>query len=184
MRRWLATGVAFGGGVVIAIALVMFGLGATNTLTPPSQAPSATPPPSELADSAAPPETQWQPGTPEYSDVDPSVIMDVNTQDNYELPADMSADEQSRAHGWMQTQAITALCMQEAGFGYTYIPHWTRDSAAVGFPRPWIMSLPESEQAGARLALNGDTGAAADYHWDDAGCWGYAVHVMGNDNAH
>jgi hypothetical protein len=48
----------------------------------------------------------------------------------------------------------------------------------------WVNELPASEQAAARLALDGDTGAGADYHWDDAGCWGYAVHVMGNDNKH
>lgn len=208
IRKWLATGVALGGGVVIAIALVMFGLGATNTLTPPTQqvagsappwtpapaptqAPTASPAPSpsplspSSAATAAPTVSpEREPGTPRYADfVDPAAIFDVNTQEDYELPADMSAEEQAHAHSWMQTNAITALCVQEAGFAYTYIPYWAHNSATDGLPMPWLMSLPEGEQAGARLALYGDTGAGADYRWDDAGCWGYAVHMMGNDDA-
>ncbi|TFD45122.1 hypothetical protein E3T55_19025 [Cryobacterium frigoriphilum] len=197
IRKWLAVGVAFGGGVVIAIALVMFGLGATNTLAPPSQqavgsAPPWTPMPptpgttaSSAETSTAPSVAERQPGTPKYADdVDPAAIFDVNTMQNYELPADMPAEEQARAHSGMQTHSITALCMQEAGFAYTYIPYWAHNSATDGYPAPWFSDLSESEQAGARLALYGDTGGGADYHWDDAGCWGYAVHTMGNDDAH
>ncbi len=34
------------------------------------------------------------------------------------------------------------------------------------------------------LAMYGDAGAGAAYRWEDAGCHGYAVHVLGNDNMH
>lgn len=208
IRKWLAVGVAFGGGGVIAIALVMFGLGATNTLAPPTRAAESSAPPwtpslsptapeaseateatesteaTKATDSPAPP-AEWEPGTPRYADyVDPAAVFDVNTLDNYELPAGMSAEEQARAHSGMQTHSITAVCMQEAGFAYTYIPYWAHNSATDGYPKPRFMSLPESERAAADLALYGDTGGGADYHWDDAGCWGYAVHTMGNDDAH
>ena len=194
IRKWLAVGVAFGGGVVIAIALVMFGLGATNTLMPPSSVAGSappwtpTPPVASAATGSAPsPSSTAEPlrGTPRYADsVDPAVIFDVNTQDNYELPADMSPEDQSNAHTGMQTDAITALCMQEAGFAYTYTPYWAHNRATDGYPVSWLNSVPESERAAADLALDGDTGGGADYHWDDAGCWGYAVHTMGNDDAH
>ena len=193
MRRWLATGIAFGGGVVIAIALVMFGLGATNTLGPSTSGSSSaagsgppwTPAPVPRATSTAP--TAKQPAATDAALAEtadaPVAPFDVTTQENYALPADMPADERLRAHGAMQTHAIVALCMQDAGFDYTYTMWWSH-APTPGIFESWVMSLPETEQAGADLALYGDTGAGADYHWDDAGCWGNAVHVMGNDNAH
>ena len=73
--------------------------------------------------------------------------------------------------------------MKDKGYAYTFGPPvWDRYSAVI--PVMWEDTLPTSERAAARLALDGDTGGGADYHWDDAGCWGYAVHVMGNDNNH
>jgi hypothetical protein len=75
----------------------------------------------------------------------------------------LTPDEQANGRDWIETQTITADCMKDQGYAYTFEPYW---------------------EAGARLALDGDTGGGADYHWDEAGCYGYAVHVMGNDNAH
>jgi hypothetical protein len=46
------------------------------------------------------------------------------------------------------------------------------------------MTLPEDERDPAFLALEGKTGGTADYHWEDAGCVRYAVHVTGQVNAH
>ncbi|MFC5931389.1 hypothetical protein D6T64_07970 [Cryobacterium melibiosiphilum] len=194
IRKWLAVGVAFGGGLVIAIALAMFVLGASNTLTPPTQASGVSAPPWTPAPATATPAPTTTATAPDSEQVAPTddgrvdtavTPFDVSTQDNYELPADLPADQVANAHVGMQTNAIAAVCMQEAGFAYTYTPWWSwtwKEGAQQ--PPAWTEKLSESEQAGARLALYGDTGAAADYHWDDAGCWGYAVHTMGNDNAH
>jgi diketogulonate reductase-like aldo/keto reductase len=44
------------------------------------------------------------------------------------------------------------------------------------------MTLPEDERDPAFLALEGKTGGTADYHWEDAGCFRYAVHVTGQVN--
>jgi hypothetical protein len=98
--------------------------------------------------------------------------------------AAMTPDEQANAREWLETQAITDACMSEKGFEeYNYYAYWNHPE---GTPMPvqWTYSVPKSERAAATLAEYGDTGAAADYHWDDAGCWGYAVHMMGNDNNH
>ncbi|MCI4657432.1 hypothetical protein [Cryobacterium zhongshanensis] len=91
-------------------------------------------------------------------------------------------DEQANGREWIETMTITAACMKQKGYIYTFLPYWERHSTEL--PVMWEETLPASERTAARLALNGNSGGGADYHWEDAGCWGQAVHVMGNDNAH
>jgi len=98
--------------------------------------------------------------------------------------AAMTADEQANAREWLETQAITDACMSDKGFDeYAYYAFWNHP-AGTPMPVSWTWSVPQSERAAAELAEYGNSGVAADYHWDDAGCWGYAVHMMGNDNKH
>lgn len=108
------------------------------------------------------------------------VVFDASTDvDAVEFPESMTGDELAHAREWMQTQAITAQCVKEKGYDYTFSPYW-----AWSAEPSWIAKLPEDQQAAAGVALDGPGQTPGDYRWEDAGCWGYAVHVMGNDDAH
>jgi hypothetical protein len=181
MKKKLALGIALVGAALLTLSLTVFAMGAAATLNPTAEeSPSARP-----ADTSVTPVDVAVP-TPTVSSVAP-VDPASEVPDNADPMASdtflaMTPDDQANAREWMETQTITAACMQEQGFAYTFEPFWERAPGVL--EEYWVNTLPASEQAGARLALDGDTGGGADYHWDDAGCWGYAVHVMGNDNAH
>jgi hypothetical protein len=71
-------------------------------------------------------------------------------------------------------------CMSAAG--YDWQGNWL--SSEGTFYRGDMTQVGDVEpdrQAGFTLALDGDTGTGDYYHWADAGCWGNAVHVTGND---
>ncbi|POH68890.1 hypothetical protein C3B61_03005 [Cryobacterium zongtaii] len=71
-------------------------------------------------------------------------------------------------------------CMAEAGFDWHGV--WLGiDSEFAGVDMTSLGDVEPGSQAGFTLALYGDTGAGDYYHWADAGCWGNAVHVTGND---
>jgi hypothetical protein len=126
-------------------------------------------------------------GTPEAAAVDepatdPRLLGADTDPAAVQFPDSLVGDELANARSWIQTQVITAQCMREQGFEYTFMPWWAREK---GDPMvSWSQALPADRRQAGELALYGDTGAGADYSWDDAGCWGYAVHVMGNDNNH
>jgi hypothetical protein len=152
----------------------------TPTSTVPTEASGATDEPTGALDEDAVPEPA--PGSVVVAKpVDPTTGDDPTASPGF---AAMTPDEQANAREWLETQAITDACMSEKGFDeYTYYAYWNHPE---GTPMPvqWTYSIPKSERAAANLAENGSTGGGADYHWDDAGCWGYAVHMMGNDNKH
>jgi len=117
-------------------------------------------------------------GTPSAEQT-PVVLPFQAEVDAVAYPADMQGPELENAREWMQTQFITAQCMSEKGFAYTFSPYW---EGSAGW---WPSTLPSDQQAAAAEALDGapDRGLGDDYRWDEAGCYGYAVHVMGNDDA-
>ncbi|TFD23977.1 hypothetical protein [Cryobacterium lyxosi] len=192
MKKKLALGIGVVGAALLTLSLTVFGIGAATTLNHADADRPAThaavsdvvPAAAVLPDDAMTPALTETPLTSEASDADsiePSDIVDPLSSDAFIA---MTPDEQANGREWMKTQTITAACMKDKGFSYTFEPFWERDNDNAVHIVTWVDTLPASEQAAARLALNGDTGAGADYHWDDAGCWGYAVHVMGNDNKH
>ena len=72
-------------------------------------------------------------------------------------------------------------CMADAGFPqYVETNVWAPDYEPT---EPWDADLTTAESAAAFTALWGDTGAGADYRWQDAGCNGYATHMIGADLA-
>ncbi|WP_146073324.1 hypothetical protein [Cryobacterium sp. N22] len=75
---------------------------------------------------------------------------------------------------------LITQCMAEAGFDWHAIRH-TIDGEFAGVDMTSLGDVEPGLQAGFTLALDGDTGVGDYYHWADAGCWGYAVHVTGND---
>ncbi|TFC94465.1 MULTISPECIES: hypothetical protein [Cryobacterium] len=184
MKKKLALGIGLAGAGLLALSLTVFGMGAAATLNP--AAPDS--PSVRAAEAALVPAEAVTPtptGTPatsvtsEAGAIEPADNADPMASEAFKA---MTPDEQANGREWVETQTITAACMKDKGFVYTFEPFWDRDSAVL--PLMWEDTLSASERAAARLALDGDTGGGADYHWDDAGCWGYAVHVMGNDNNH
>ena len=151
---------------------------------------AALPAPAVLPGAAETAGAAEAPGAAETPDVSPtsapaSTGEDAAIVDGWLRAAAFTAlppDEQANGREWIETMTITAACMKQKGYIYTFLPYWERHSTEL--PVMWEETLPASERTAARLALNGNSGGGADYHWEDAGCWGQAVHVMGNDNAH
>lgn len=93
---------------------------------------------------------------------------------------------------WLAHQDLVRTCMAEKGFEYLFFEWWNPEYQTPFDPlatepardpaQPEGMS--EEQSAAWGLALGGDAGTGADYRWEDAGCWGYAVHASGNDNMH
>lgn len=75
---------------------------------------------------------------------------------------------------------LITQCMKEAGYDWHGVMH-TVDGEFAGVDMTKLGDVEPALQAGFTLALDGDTGGGDYYHWADAGCWGYAVHVTGND---
>ncbi|WP_162942635.1 hypothetical protein [Cryobacterium soli] len=181
MKKKLALGLALIGATSLALSLTVFAMGAAATLNPTAtNSPSAQPPetsPAPVSDVVPTPTVSPAAPAGETSEVADSA--DPFTSDKFMA---LTPDERANGRDWIETQTITAACMKDQGYAYTFEPYWERAPGVM--PESWESTLPNSQQAGARLALDGDTGGGADYHWDEAGCYGYAVHVMGNDNAH
>ena len=86
-------------------------------------------------------------------------------------------------------QGYVAECMTDRGQEYLPYDPWGAEwEATLDAMNPAIPGQPEGltpdEQAAWDLALGGDAGTGAAYRWEDAGCWGYATHMTGNDNMH
>lgn len=84
---------------------------------------------------------------------------------------------------WLAFQQIVRECMSAAGHEYLYWEWWNPKAAAQSnrFP-PMPADLTPAEHAAWTLALDGDSPGGDAYNWEDAGCWGYAVHVTGGAN--
>ncbi len=78
----------------------------------------------------------------------------------------------------VQTHRLVEECMAAQGFEYAWEAVLT-DSLKNQW---WGELAPERVEA-FTLALHG-TNDTVPYDWRDAGCWGAAVHEMGNDDAH
>lgn len=93
---------------------------------------------------------------------------------------------------WLAFQELVRGCMTEKGFEYLYWEWWNPEYQTPFDPLATEPArepaqpegLDEEQLAAWRLAVGGDAGLGADYRWEDAGCWGYAVHASGNDNMH
>lgn len=98
-----------------------------------------------------------------------------------DIPADWSAEERANAVLWLESQRITDECMAGAGFDeYTYRGYWDNDARPFALQAVFPWAETEEERVAAATALYGDTAAAADYHWEDAGCAGLAAHQTGS----
>lgn len=72
-------------------------------------------------------------------------------------------------------------CMADAGFPEYFEQNvYSEDYVEA---EPWDAHLSTERATEAFIALWGDTGAGADYRWDEAGCRGYGTHMIGADSA-
>ncbi|MFB9308258.1 hypothetical protein BJY17_002277 [Agromyces hippuratus] len=94
-----------------------------------------------------------------------------------ETPVDPEAPTEREI--WLEFQQRVRDCMAEAGHEYLYFEWWNPDGSEA---QP--LDLTEAERAEWTLALDGNAAGGAAYRWEDAGCWGRAVHESGNDNMH
>lgn len=99
-----------------------------------------------------------------------------------DIPSNMSAELREGAVKWLKAEVIIDECMHEAGFAeYRYAaawqPGWTPDAI-----NSWHNDMSTAQLDAAQLALYGNPGIGADYHWEDAGCSGYAVEIVGSDS--
>ncbi|MGH3703317.1 MAG: hypothetical protein ACRDT9_01690 [Agromyces sp.] len=94
-----------------------------------------------------------------------------------ETPVDPEAATERET--WLAFQQLVRDCMAESGHEYLYWEWWNSDGAGA---QP--LDLTEAQRAEWSLALDGNAGGGAAYRWEDAGCWGRAVHESGNDNMH
>ncbi|MBM7832648.1 hypothetical protein JOE59_003353 [Agromyces cerinus] len=94
-----------------------------------------------------------------------------------ETPVDPEAATEREI--WLEFQQRVRDCMAEAGHEYLYFEWWNPDGSEA---QP--LDLTEAERAEWTLALHGNAAGGAAYRWEDAGCWGRAVHESGNDNMH
>lgn len=93
---------------------------------------------------------------------------------------------------WLAFEELVRGCMTEQGFEYLYWEWWNPEyqtpfdpfATEPEVPAAQPLALSDEEAAAWSLAVNGNAGTGADYRWEDAGCYGYAVHASGNDNMH
>lgn len=175
MRRLIATAMAGLGGTLLLTSAVLFGSGLTgmNAMLQPE-------PESEFVASGPDGPPSALP-TPTPTVVDPSAgSHDVNP---FDAPPGTSAEDIANGKIVLAQRIIESECMKEKGFDYPVEPPYF-----VGGPAPsegmWPPTIPEDRWDAAFVAMFGDTGGGADYHWEDAGCKGLAVHETGQDDVH
>jgi hypothetical protein len=83
---------------------------------------------------------------------------------------------------WLAFQQIVRECMADAGHEYLYWEWWNPEPGASGGFPAMPTELTPDEVTAWQLALDGDGASGHGYRWQDAGCWGYAVHVTGGTN--
>ncbi|MBT2517367.1 hypothetical protein J7E29_07980 [Streptomyces sp. ISL-90] len=139
--------------------------------TPPSPAPAPEPTPAP----APTPEPTPTP-TPEPTPTPTPTPGPDGAPSPDATPDATAAPTAAEQEAWRAFQQVVRDCMAEAGQGYVMWEWWNNDPSAGTHPG-MPAGLTDAQAAAWELALDGNTGTGADYRWEDAGCWGYAVHV-------
>jgi hypothetical protein len=188
MRRKLTGILAFGGIGIAVAASASLGLGAFAAESA-SNADAATRPTASAtaeiqadAHAEASPSAAASPSPTVASETSDPIAADSAKP----VPADPAAATPAgtapvltERQQWLVFQDAVRQCMAGAGKEYLYFEWWNPIYQGDGDPaRP--QDLSPDEAASWSLALYGDTGGGADYHWEDAGCWGVTVQQFGN----
>jgi hypothetical protein len=83
---------------------------------------------------------------------------------------------------WLAFQQLVRDCMADEGQDYLYWEWWNPTSDTSNRFPAMPADLTPDEHLAWELALNGTSPGGADYRWQDAGCWGEAVHRTGGTN--
>lgn len=162
--------------------------------TPDSGRPGPTTPPSDAPGTPAP--GTPAPGTPTPGTPGP------NPSDEPAPPTDRNAATEPRAPGgpptdgtrptepptpeeqeaWLAFQQLVRECMADAGHEYLHWEWWNPPADASNRFPAMPADLTSEQYAAWQLALHGETGTGEAYRWQDAGCWGAAVHATGGTN--
>ncbi|RZU63755.1 hypothetical protein EV379_0044 [Microterricola gilva] len=166
-------------GLIVTIGAVA-GLAVAASSTPMVQA----------ALSSAEPESEQGSETDAVADVDAVDAGDPTTSGAEPV---VTPAEQAERTAWLEQQAIVRDCMEEQGFEYLYFEWWSpeflealrvfQSSDGQGDPLPPKPPGLSAEERAAWELAEGGVNDGEVYDWKDAGCWGYAVHVMGNDES-
>ena len=151
--------------------------GRTPSAPAPTPTPSASPSPSPSATAVPIPVPTQPAAAPDDATADSGAegdgnVVEVRTPNPDAIPTTIA--EREYFYG------LVTQCMAEAGFDWRAVVLQT-DGSFSGVDFTHVGDIDPALQAGFTLALDGDTGGGDYYHWADAGCWGYAVHVTGND---
>lgn len=135
-----------------------------TALTPPSAGAPATPPPTSAPHPTPTPSPEQVPVADRPAPGGP--------QPDGRRPS--RADQRA----WLEFQQVVRECMTAAGQEYGYWEWWNPgDESSNRFP-PMPADLTAAEAAAWEAALRGSP-SGDPFRWEDAGCWGYAVHVTG-----
>ena len=158
--------VAILGAAAIALgitALVLVGVGHRDAIAPVGD--------DALPEFSAPP----QPVEPQV--VEPQTVASTEhvLPTIEDIPEGLSADEYDHAVEWLTWSGLIDDCMTAAGFPeWYYTAYWEQPTGR------WTDAFDDDDRlAAAALALGGNTGTGADYHWEDAGCAGAATEQLG-----
>ena len=137
----------------------------------PPAAPGSTPEPTHPA---TPPASA--PGTPMPT---PSPGPDDPASDGSvpEVPRGAAPPTAEERRVWLAFQQIVRECMADAGQEYLDWEWWNPGPDTSNHFRAMPSDLTADEAVAWEFALNGDSPGGDAYRWQDAGCWGYAVHV-------
>jgi len=95
---------------------------------------------------------------------------------------DAAPPSAAEREAWLEFQQLVRTCMAEAGHQYLYWEWWNPGPDTSNRFPAMPADLTPDEFAAWELALHGDAMGGKKYRWQDAGCWGYAVHETGGTN--
>ena len=192
MRRRLTGILAFGGIGIAVAASVSLGIGAFATESGPGADAVATHEASATVENqtdasaaAAPSAAATQAPTVAAKPGDPLATPPAApSTDSSAAPADQAGAGPvvlTERQQWLVFQDAVRQCMAGEGQEYLYFEWWNPAyQKEIGVNPAMPPGLSTDEKASWELTLNGNTGGGADYHWENAGCWGITVQQFGN----
>jgi hypothetical protein len=141
----------------------------------PPTAPGSTPEPTSPA---APPTSAPDTGpTPMPGTDDPA-----SDKRALEVPRGGVPPTAEEQRTWLAFQDIVRECMADAGQQYLYWEWWNPGPDTSNRFQGMPADLTAGEEVAWEFAMHGDSPGGDAYRWQDAGCWGSAVHVTDGKN--
>ncbi|KRE29386.1 hypothetical protein [Agromyces sp. Soil535] len=148
------------------------GRGATPQPTPPASEPPAGEPPTGSAPTPAPTPDGDRRTSDEPAPGGPPSMPDP----------DAAPPNAAERQAWLEFQQLVLICMAEARHEYLYWEWWNPGADTSNRFPAMPADLTPDEVAAWEFALHGDAKSGKGYRWQDAGCWGYAVHATDGTN--